>query len=186
MRPKETYERYAFDKDSQAYIIPVALDDYNDVFDDWDPSPFKLRDIEDEFLDFLWDSVEDIPRKYPLIFEFSIPKELKNEAKERQLISALGHQFDYMLSKNARKRRHERLEEVKYFVFAITFFLISYLYPFDSELFISRVVTEGVFIGGWVFMWEVISNIFIESRELNEEKTIVKRFKSATIRFVER
>lgn len=186
MRQKETYERYVFDKESQAFVISVALDDYNDVFDDWDPSPFKLRDIEDEFLDFLWDSVEDIPKKYPLIFELSIPTSLKNEAKEKQLISALGHQFDYMISKNARKRRHERLEEVKYFVFAVIFFLVAYLYPFDSELLISKVISEGVFIGGWVFMWEVISNIFIESRELNEEKTVVKRFKNATIRFVER
>ncbi|HCO18641.1 MAG TPA: hypothetical protein DIT39_03390 [Tissierellales bacterium] len=121
-----------------------------------------------------------------MIFEFSIPKELKNESKEKQLISALGNQFDYMLSKNARKRRHERLEELKYFVLAIIFFLIAYLNPIGSDLFITKIITEGIFIGGWVFMWEVISNIFIESRELNEEKTIVKRFRSATIRFIER
>lgn len=186
MKQREIYERYKFDKENQAYVISVALDDYNDVFDDWDPSPFKLRDIEDEFLDFLWDSVEDIPRKYSLIFELSIPATLKNESKEKQLKSALEHQFDYMISRNVRKRRHENLEAVKYFIFAIIFFLFAYLNPFDSDLLITRIVGEGIFIGGWVFMWEVISNLFIESRELNEEKSIVKRFRSATIRFVER
>ena len=113
MKQREIYERYKFDKENQAYIISVALDDYNDVFDDWDPSPFKLRDIEDEFLDFLWDAVEDIPKRYALIFELSIPSMMRNESKEKQLKSALEHQFDYMISRNVRKRRHENLEAVK-------------------------------------------------------------------------
>lgn len=186
MKQREIYERYKFDNEKQAYIISVALDDYNDVFDDWDPSPFKLRDIEDEFLDFIWDAVEDIPKKYSIIFELSIPSAMKNENKEKQLISALEHQFDYMVTRNIKKRRHEHLEAVKYFVFAIIFFILAYLNPFKSELIISRIVGDGIFIGGWVFMWEVISNLFIESRELNEERSIVRRFRNALIRFVER
>ena len=47
---------YKFDKKSKTYLIEVSLDDYDDVFDDWDPSPFKKRDIEDEFSDFILDS----------------------------------------------------------------------------------------------------------------------------------
>ena len=47
--PLNTYRK---DPTSGRVIIQISLDDYDDVFDDWDSSPFKMRDIEDEFLDF--------------------------------------------------------------------------------------------------------------------------------------
>lgn len=183
MQKNKILDRYNYDKESNAYIIPIALDDYNDVFDDWDPSPFKLRDIEDEFLDFLFDSVEDIPQKESLVFEFSIPSHLKDETKEKQLICALQYQFEYMLSRNLKKRRHENLEALKYFVLGIMFFLIAYLKLIDTDIMIFRILEDGLFVGGWVFMWETFSNLFIESRELHEEKVTIKRFMNALIKF---
>ena len=51
-KKNDTLNSYRKDKESGRVIIPISLDKYDDVFDDWDPSPFKLRDIEDEFLGF--------------------------------------------------------------------------------------------------------------------------------------
>jgi hypothetical protein len=186
MRRNKLYENYDRDPDSNAYIIQILLDSYDDVYDDWDPSPFKLRDIEDEFLDFLWDSVEDIPKRDAIIFEFSIPASLKNEQKELILVSALQHHFDYMRTRNERKRRKENLEALKYFLLGIFFFIVAYMGPFKSETLPVQILKEGLLIGGWVFIWETISNVFIESRELNEERLIIKRFIQAKISFVEK
>lgn len=185
-KKKKLFENYNRDPDSNAYIIPIWLDSYDDVFDDWDPSPFKMRDIEDEFLDFLWDSVEDIPKRDEIIFEFFIPAALKNSQKEQILVSALKHHFDYMAIRNEKKRRKEHLEAMKYFVLGIIFFIIAYMGPFKSDTLMVRIMEDGLFVGGWVFMWETFSNLFIESREFNEERAIIKRFMKANVRFVEK
>lgn len=58
--------------------------------------------------------------------------------------------------------------------------------PFKADTLAIRIMEDGLFVGGWVFMWETFSNLFIESREFNEERHIIKRFMKAEVRFVEK
>lgn len=63
MKKRKYFQKlYKYEKETEHYLIEVSLDDYGDVYDNWDPSPFKQRDIEDEFHDFIFNSSEDIPR----------------------------------------------------------------------------------------------------------------------------
>lgn len=175
---------YRKDQESGRVIIQISLDKYDDVFDDWDSSPFKMRDIEDEFLDFIWDSIEDIPPHMDVIFEFSIPESLHNDQKEKVLISALNHQFDYMLRKNKRQRIRDIKETLRYFSIGILFFIISYTLFEETTSFITQIIKDGFFVGAWLFIWETFSNIFIKSYKLSEERQIVQRFKRAQIKFI--
>lgn len=175
---------YRKDQESGRVIIQISLDKYDDVFDDWDSSPFKMRDIEDEFLDFIWDSIEDIPSHIDVIFEFSIPQALQNEQKETVLISALHHQFDYMLRKIKRQRIKDLKETLRYFSIGVFFFIVSYTVFDESYSFISQIIKDGFFVGAWLFIWETFSNIFIKSYKLSEERQIIQRFKRAQIKFI--
>ena len=40
--------------------------------------------------------------------------------------------------------------------------------------------------GGWLFIWETFSDLFIKSHKLMEDRRIVQRFKRAEIQFVQR
>lgn len=75
---------------------------------------------------------------------------------------------------------------MKYFVMGIVFFIIAYMGPFTADRLAVQILEDGLFVGGWVFMWETFSKLFIESRELQEERQIIKRFMKAQIRFVEK
>lgn len=175
---------YRKDQETGRVIIQISLDKYDDVFDDWDSSPFKMRDIEDEFLDFIWDSIEDIPSHMDVIFEFSIPQALQNEQKEKVLISALNHQFDYMLRKIKRQRIKDLKETLRYFSIGVFFFIVFYTVFDEASSFISQIIKDGLFVGGWLFIWETFSNIFIKSYKLSEERQIIQRFKRARIKFI--
>lgn len=175
---------YRKDSESGRVIIQISLDKYDDVFDDWDSSPFKMRDIEDEFLDFIWDSIEDIPSHMDVIFEFSIPQALQSEQKEKVLISALNHQFDYMLRKIKRQRIKDLKETLRYFSIGVVFFIVFYTAFDEASSFISQIIKDGLFVGGWLFIWETFSNIFIKSYKLSEERQIIQRFKREQIKFI--
>ena len=70
---------YSYDKKNNAYIIEVSLDKYEDIYNEWDPTPFRRRDIEPEFMDYLLDSSYDIPYKYNLDIKLYLPKSKEDE-----------------------------------------------------------------------------------------------------------
>jgi hypothetical protein len=66
------------------------------------------------------------------------------------------------------------------------FLLIGYFFMLDIENIIISVAREGIFIGGWVFLWEVITNIFIVRREMKQSSLLFQRLLQAEIRFIYR
>lgn len=57
---------YLIDQVSHAYMIEVALDQYTDIFSEWDPAPFKRRDLDSDLKLYLEECSEEIPFKYPI------------------------------------------------------------------------------------------------------------------------
>ncbi|MFZ5967391.1 MAG: hypothetical protein ACOYVK_09495 [Bacillota bacterium] len=186
MRKKRYFQKlYKFDEESKAYLIEVSLDNYDDVYDDWDASPFKKRDIEDEFNDFVLNSSQDIPFNFDLNIVLYLPASKKDPQKESTLLSAYENYYAYAI---------ERLNKAKSTLYKkITFYLLfsifllsigSFFFRGESNILVINVLHEGIFIGGWVFLWEFFTNIFITRRELQEEYRLYKRLYHSEIKFV--
>src|SRR3990167_4829091 len=150
-------EAYRYDDNEKAYIIDVSLDSYDDIYDEWDPSPFKKRDIEDEFDDFIRDSSSDIPIKYKLIIELFLPASERNTMKEKLLLQAYDNFYRFNLRRAKKEKQALQKKAVNYLVLALSFLFFGYFYePMEESIFL-KVFKEGIFIGGWVFLWEVFT-----------------------------
>lgn len=44
---------------------------------------------------------------------------------------------------------------------ALLFLLLAYSRPIWTEHLALEIIREGVFVGGWVFLWEVFTLLFI-------------------------
>ena len=83
-KKKSTLDRlYSYDKRNNAYKIEISLDKYEDIYNEWDPTPFKKRDIEEEFIKYVIDSSVDIPMRYNLDLELYLPESMYDEKKEK-------------------------------------------------------------------------------------------------------
>lgn len=187
MRKKKTsviQKQYRYDKERNSYLIEVQLDDYDDVYDEWDPAPFKKRDIEEEFHKFIVASAEDIPSKYGLILVLHLPEEKQDTHKENAIILACQNFYNY--ETEIQKRTWLRLRErtIHYFLLAITLLAVGYFFITESDNLVLNVLREGVFIGGWVFLWEVVTNLFIVRREMKQKGNLFQRLLQAEIRFI--
>lgn len=182
--PKYYQEAYRYDKDFVSYIIDVSLDSYDDVYDEWDPSPFKKRDIEDEFDDFIRDSSSDIPLKFGLIIELHLPVDVNNPSKEKMLREAYDNFYTFKL-RRAQKMKQDIVRKVFNNLFlALIFLFFGYFsYP-RGENIVFLILKEGIFIGGWVFLWEVFTLLFVTLKEHNREIKLIERLIKATIRFI--
>ena len=87
-KSRQIEKQYKFDEEKNVYMIEVSLDDYDDVYDEWDPAPFKKRFIEEDFDEFIMSSSMDIPLKFKLNIVLYIPLAMKDENKEKSVESA--------------------------------------------------------------------------------------------------
>lgn len=185
MNKKRYFQKlYKYDEESNAYLIEVSLDDYNDVYDDWDPSPFKRRDIEDEFNDFIFNSSEDIPIGSKICIVLHLPETQKDPKKEEMLISAYESYYSYAVERLDKAKISRRKKALSYLLLSLLLLSIGYFFVNESENVFLNVFNEGVLIGGWVFLWEFFTNVFITNRELRSEYKLYKRLLQAKIQFI--
>ncbi len=183
-RSSSIQKQYKFEKEGNAHLIEVSLDDYDDVYDEWDPAPFKRRFIEEGFDDFIVSSSEDIPLKYNLSIVLYIPENKKDLNKEAAVDSAYKNYYGYMIEKIKKSNIKLRKRTISYFVLAAIFLSPGYFFQFETANVVYNVLKEGILIGGWVFLWEFFTNLFIKSREINSMYKIYKRLYFSEIRFI--
>ena len=164
------------------FIIEVSLDSYTDIFNEYDPSPFKKRDLNPDLLEYLDDCSNDIPVKYPIIIQFNIPKNIHDKSQENKIID--GFKTYYSFTSYSAKKEYNNLliQNFKNVLIAIFLLLLGLTLEFHSKLLI-KMLSNIIIIGGWVFLWEAITQIFFERRSLKEKYLVYKRFNMAAITF---
>jgi hypothetical protein len=177
---------YRYDSGSGSYIIEIALDDYGDIFSEWDPAPFKLRDIDSDLEFYLEGCSDDIPFSYPVTLSFTVPSDSKNEKIEDQARNGLqnGFRFKLYFIKQDMKVVNRR---------TLLFFLIGFVFLWAATVFpvqllnspFPSIIVEGFFIGGWVFVWEAISLILFTTRGLHHKYKTYRRLHRSKIIFTE-
>lgn len=177
-------EVYKYDSEHNSYQIDVLLDAYEDVYDEWDASPFKRRDIEDEFDDFITDSSSDIPLKYGVVINLYLPKNAYDERKERLLVEAYENFYQFKLKRALKVRQNMNRKILNYLVLAIIFLFVGYFYLPEEEGILFKLVKEGIFIGGWVFLWEVFTLLFISESDQTREVKLIKRLLMSNLNFI--
>lgn len=182
-RISDIQKQYRFEEEFNAYLIELSLDDYEEVYDQWDPAPFRKRFIEEEFNEFIITSAEDIPYKYNLVIVLHLPESEKDPRKEKSVISAYENFYHYAAAKEKRNWLRLRKKTLMYFVLSIILLGIGYFYLNETDQVILNVIREGIFIGGWVFLWEAITNIFLTGHEQKNTMKLYKRLYLSEIRF---
>ncbi len=175
---------YRFDDQSGAYLIEVSLDDYDEVYDDWDPSPFKKRDIEDEFNDFIVDSSGDIPLRMDVQIVLHLPEGKRSAEKETILVSAYRYFYGYIVQRMRKDLDNQRVKAFSYLFFSLIFMSIGYFFTVEGRSMFLTVLHEGILIGGWVFLWEFITTLFISGRDKVKEFKLFQRLLNADVKFV--
>lgn len=167
-------------------MIEIALDQYSDIFNEWDPAPFKRREIDADLELYLEGSAEEIPSKYPIELYFIIPAGSRNQLMEQESRSALKSFFTFRIYFLKRDLRKVNIRILRYLVTGFILLWVGTIYPgHTSDAPWATVITEGIFIGGWVFLWEAVSLFFFSNRDLYQRRKMYKRLLDSPIFFRE-
>ncbi len=178
---------YYQDPDTGAFAIEVALDRYDDIFNERDPAPYRRRDVDPDIESYLELCAADIPLKYSLSIVFRAPESIKDRESERLVLAGLDNFFAFELKLMYRQIRRLNIKTVQQMLIAFFLLLIAqYSSRFLATNLVLNVVREGIYVGAWVFAWESVSTFFFRKKEIRRRMKEWERLKNAEIRFVYR
>jgi hypothetical protein len=182
----ETLSLYRTNTENNAYLIEVSLDDYSELFNGWDASPVRRKDLEPELLDYLEEAGTEIPIKQSIEMVFYLPKDKRDAEKDERSITTIQNNFkvvNQMIQKKI-ERNYRRL--LVYVTLSLIFLVAAYLLRNVTTLsLLINIMIEGFFIGGWFLLWEAFSLFFFDTHEYKIRQKIFKRFIDSKIIFKE-
>jgi len=187
MKPKKSdYLQKIYEKNAVTgnFVIQVAIDKYTDIFNDWDNAPFRKRDMDPDLAIFLENCFEEIPEKYGVDICFYLPKGGKDATREESLIAGIKTYYSFYLHQEIKTLKKNYHKIFKYVLASLGLLAISvFLGTTVGENIILGTLQQGFNIGGWVFLWEVISMVFFRGHEVSSEISKYQRFLNSLIYF---
>jgi len=183
-KSRQIEKQYKFDEDKKVYLIDVFIDDYDDVYDEWDPAPFKKRFIEEDFDEFIKSSSKDIPMKFKLNIVLYIPLAMKDENKEKSVEAAYKNYYAYNTEKAEIEWNWMNRRSYTFLFIALSLLGLGSLLRFEDSSTLVDLFKQGILVGGWVFLWEFITYTFMDSKDYKFNYKIVKRLHQSELRFI--
>lgn len=175
---------YNINKKTSAYMIEISLDDYAELFNGWDASPLRRRDLEPELLEYIEQAGKEIPIKNNVELYLYLPSELRDDEKEFRSRTGIKNNFRMVLFLINRSLKNIYRQIMTNIVISTLFLIAAYLIKNNINLdMFSTIFVEGLYIGGWVLLWEAFSLFFFNSYEIRQRKKIFLRFIDMDILF---
>ncbi len=158
--------------------ISLILNDYDDIFSDFDPRAYSERSLSDDFLYECKKAVRDKDEEFAL--RLLVPKNKRNMYHEVKIKKRIKDYFQ--------KHSLEKAEEVKKVVrdgFAMA--IMGFILMIGSAVLVSTKFLENTFVfaillvvlepSGWFFFWEGMAKILLIHEEENKKKAEAKFYK---------
>jgi hypothetical protein len=183
-RRSQTAQIYRKFEDTDRLMIEVALDNYEDIFNEWDPAPFKRRDIDPDLRAFFEECSEEISLKHTIAIVFFLPKSEIDMEKQQKCVEGLHNFFRFNKYLAEKEIVRSRKNALKHSLIGMLFLMIAVLFEHQFEkAVLFDILGQGLFIGGWVFVWEALSAVAFKHSELMYSIREWTRFLDAPIAF---
>jgi hypothetical protein len=183
-RRSQTSQIYRKFEDTDRLMIEVALDNYEDIFNEWDPTPFKRRDIDPDLRTFFEECSEEISLKHKIAVVFFLPKGESDKEKQLKCVEGLHNFFRFNKYLVEKEMVRSRKNALKHLLIGVIFLAIAVLFEHQFEkAVLFDILGQGLFIGGWVFAWEAVSTVAFRHSELLYSIREWDRFLDAPIAF---
>lgn len=180
-------EIYAVDPANNCTMIEVALDQYSDVFDEWDPAPFKRRSLDPDLELYLESSSEEIPLGDPIELCFNIPAQIQDTNTEAEMRNGLKNSFAFKLYLIKKELKKTNAQILRYIILGFLLLGLGSAFvnqlPSRPERELLMLIADALIIGGWVFLWEAVSLFFFTNREVYHRYKIYQRLHNAPVIF---
>ena len=162
--------------------ISIWLDDYEDIFSDFDPRPYADRALSDDFIA----EVKKVSREEDFVvtqMNLLVPEKLRKQDVEAIIIKRVHAYFRKNYAHLYRRTRINRLKGVFILLSGIIMmFLASYISGMEHSYY-----TNLMFVlfepAGWFFVWTGLDMLFFLSRRMKEDLEFFTKMAKTKVSF---
>lgn len=179
------YNAQEMKKVLQTSELALWLDDYDDLFSDFDPRPYSQRALSD---DFLLEMIKAVKNRGKDTFElkFLLSEKLRNHSKEQIIIKRLREHFT--------RHYHRLLKDKKavisrgmLFVFVGVLVMLSggYIRTFllDAHMMFNFIIIL-VEPAGWFLFWEGLNRTIYDAGKIKPNLEFYHKMSKSKIKFI--
>lgn len=165
--------------------ISISLDNYDDIFSDFDPRPYSERALSDDFLIEAKKASRDKPSG-GIELKFLMPQEKRNSANESIIKKRLREHF----KKHAALLTKEHKQTIKQGAY---FTAIGIVLMFITSLLFFRYSTRNLFASfsivflepaSWFLFWEGLRLLIFETKTKSPDKEFYNKMSKCEIEFI--
>ena len=175
---------YTIDEETGDYIVEISIEDYNDIFNNWDSSVYNVRDLDSSLKSFLEACSFDIDLKHNIVLRFVMNSQQKDTESEQKIEKGIRGYFRYYLYFLRKIVNKKRKKAFIYMVVSVILISLTYIFKISMDINVFRnIILQGLSVGGWVFLWEAFSLLFIQHGDTNKKRKEYKRLLESPIEF---
>jgi hypothetical protein len=140
----------------------MKLSSVQQLFNSFDPAPFREKGLDGEAESYIIDTVKDFPSNTPFKIVIYLAEDLLRTREAQQIPEAIKGHFEYLAASQNRKFR-ERYNFGKYaLVVGLSFLAIATIASlaidnYSSSYPVAHIVANVLVVTGWVAMWEPVT-----------------------------
>lgn len=164
--------------------IGVWIDNYDDIFSDFDPRPYSQRSISQDLLNEAKKASRD-KASGEIELKFLVPKKERNLKNENLIKRRLKDHFKKHITQLKIEHRKIIKEGLFFLFLGILFMTITGIFLIKNTP-TKLIVFLSVFLepGGWFLFWEGLYLIVFEKRKKNPDLEFYRKMNKADIIFV--
>ncbi len=160
-------------------MAPIALDSYDDLFSDFDPSPYERRLLSEDLFKELYRRHNETP-KGELMLTFTLPGSMRSDKIETLARKRIREHFRERLRKVERDIREARKNGIVRIVIGVFFeaLMLSFLTLSNAAAISSFSVLS------WYLIWSGLERLLEIPSKLSGEQAFVEKFAKAEYKFM--
>ncbi|MBI5390594.1 hypothetical protein HZB02_03835 [Candidatus Woesearchaeota archaeon] len=165
--------------------ISIILDSYDDLFSDFDPRPYTVRTISDDFLHECRRAVRDKKSEgVELELQLLVPKNKRNAEYEVSIKRRLKTYFQKQWEAHNKELKTIQHEGMIWSAVGILLIFFSTLL-LNHETFFARLLFVIAEPGGWFSIWTGLEKLFFGGKDKMSEATFNQKMGQLKVIFQE-
>ena len=178
-------ERPRYRVEDGRWCIDIKVRQARQLFDSRDPAPFRERDLDQNAVEYLLGSAQEIPRHRPLQIVVTIAEPTEQPLSGDVVAHAVREHFAYQLEQISRRRGEYIRRGRQFLIVGVTVLAVFLSLAGLTQALpagpVRDILREGLVITGWVAMWRPLEVILYDWHPLVDERRQVQRLLDAPV-----
>jgi hypothetical protein len=161
--------------------ISLILEDYQDIFSDFDPRSYDEKALSDDFLQECKRAVRDKQEGFEL--RLLMPGKKRNFSHETKIKKRLKEHFEKHYNEKQKELSKLKIQGAIWFILG-TCLMITETFLYNNVGFIFTLLKVMLVPAGWFSFWEGLGKIFITAAERKPDNDFYRKMASAKIYFL--